>query len=135
MPDQNRDVHRVVPGIDPGITRVKAEDGFVFVGPDGQAVTGEDLARCRALVLPPAWVDVWISLDPDGHIQAVGTDEAGREQYRYHPTWREHRAHAKFGRMLQLASALPRVFEQYANGRTMALNGSPELALLDLVGL
>ncbi|WP_340536861.1 DNA topoisomerase IB [Nocardioides sp. GXZ039] len=110
--EQSTRVHRVVPGVDPGITRVRTKTGFDYLGPDGKPVDKADRARCEALVLPPAWTEVWISVDPDGHIQAVGTDEAGREQYRYHGEWKQHRAHVKFGRMLQLASALP-----HARGR------------------
>lgn len=60
-----------------------------------------------ALVIPPAWEQVWISIDPLGHIQAVGTDEAGRRQYLYHPLWRERRDKGKFARALALAEALP----------------------------
>jgi len=58
--------------------------GFRYVKVDGSALRDpEDLARVRALVLPPAWTDVWICADPRGHIQALGTDAAGRRQYRY----------------------------------------------------
>ncbi len=112
-------LHRVVPGVDPGITRVRTAQGFTFIGPDGNPVGAADRKRAEALVLPPAWTQVWISTDPDGHIQAVGVDEAGREQYRYHEAWTQHRAEVKFGRMLQLASALP-----HARGRvTRDLHG------------
>ena len=60
----------------------------------------EALSRIKALVIPPAWEDVWICLDPDGHIQAVGTDAAGRRQYRYHDLWREQRDRVKHDRVL-----------------------------------
>jgi DNA topoisomerase IB len=67
------------------------------------------VARIRSLVIPPAWQDVWICTDPAGHIQAVGTDAAGRRQYLYHDLWREQRDHEKHDRMLEFGAALPRV--------------------------
>jgi len=71
-------------------------------------VTESDiLDRIRALVIPPAWQDVWICPWPHGHIQAVGTDAAGRRQYRYHDAWREQRDRDKHDRVLQLAARLP----------------------------
>jgi DNA topoisomerase IB len=60
-------------------------------------------------VIPPAWEDVWICADPDGHIQAVGTDSAGRRQYRYHDLWREQRDRREHDRMLEFGAALPRI--------------------------
>jgi DNA topoisomerase-1 len=65
------------------------------------------LERIRALAVPPAWTDVWICPDPHGHLQAVGTDAAGRRQYRYHERWRARRDHEKFEQMLLFARALP----------------------------
>lgn len=62
-----------------------------------------------ALVIPPAWEDVWISEHPAGHILAVGTDVAGRRQYRYHDLWREQRDREKHDRVLEFGAALPRV--------------------------
>src|SRR5262249_29564329 len=62
-----------------------------------------------ALAIPPAWTDVWICPDPDGHLQAVGTDAAGRRQYRYHDRWRARRDREKFERMVEFARALPRL--------------------------
>jgi len=69
------------------------------------------LARIRSLVIPPAWQDVWICPDPAGHIQATGTDAAGRRQYRYHDLWREQRDQEKHDRMLEFGAALPRMRE------------------------
>jgi DNA topoisomerase IB len=86
--------------------------GFCYLGPDGARITDPGaLARIRALVIPPAWEDVWISADPLGHIQAVGTDAAGRRQYRYHDLWREQRDREKHDRMLEFGGALPPVRE------------------------
>lgn len=92
----------------PGITRHPAKNGFDYRLPDGALVRDLDtLKRIRSLVIPPAWTDVWICLDPNGHIQATGRDQRGRKQYRYHPRWREVRDEAKFHKMLTFARVLP----------------------------
>jgi len=92
----------------PGITRHKARNGFDYRTPDGELVRDIDtLKRIRALAIPPAWTDVWICPDPNGHLQAVGRDQRRRKQYRYHPRWREVRDEAKFGKMLVFSRALP----------------------------
>src|SRR6201996_2162575 len=92
----------------PGITREAGPDGFRVRDPSGALVTDPGtLARVRALVLPPAWRDVWISPDPRGHIQATGVDTRGRTQYRYHDRWREQPDAQKFAHMLRFALALP----------------------------
>lgn len=92
----------------PGIARVRAADGFRYLGPTGAPVTDEEtLRRIRALRIPPAWENVWISADPRGHIQATGVDRQGRLQYLYHREWREQRDAQKFAHMLRFASALP----------------------------
>ncbi len=101
-------LRRVSPGEDPGITRRRAGDGFRYRTTDGGAVRTRDIDRIRALVIPPAWEDVWICADPRGHIQAVGTDAAGRRQYLYHPDWTAPRDRGKYARALALAEALPR---------------------------
>ena len=76
----------------------------------GEAVTDDTtLARIKSLVIPPAWTEVWICPDPNGHIQAVGRDARGRKQYRYHPRWREVRDGTKYARMLAFAAALPAI--------------------------
>jgi DNA topoisomerase IB len=95
---------------EPGYTRRRCGKGFVLLDPAGQRV--EDAAvveRIQGLVIPPAWKDVWISSHPNGHIQAVGTDAAGRKQYRYHDAWRLRRDAQKFDRMITFAQALPAV--------------------------
>src|ERR1700761_4705277 len=74
----------------PGLTRRRAGKGFSYRDADGRRVSDPStLARIRTLAIPPAWTKVWICPDPDGHIQAVGQDERGRKQYRYHPRFRE----------------------------------------------
>jgi DNA topoisomerase I len=101
------ELRRVDPA-EPGLTRKGRGRGFEFFDADGRKVTDPALvARCKALVIPPAWREVWICSDPDGHLQAVGVDEAGRRQYRYHEEWRRRRDAEKFDRMLDFARALP----------------------------
>lgn len=100
-------LHRVRPHTDPGFIRRRRGRGFSYADADGAAPSVTDRARIAALVLPPAWTDVWISADPDGHVQAVGTDAAGRVQYRYHDEWTATRALRKFDRALALAAVLP----------------------------
>jgi DNA topoisomerase I len=91
-----------------GIGRVRIADGFHYLQPSGAEVTeSQTLARIRALAIPPAWSEVWISPDPFGHIQATGVDSRGRTQYRYHQLWREQRDEQKFDHMLRFAQALP----------------------------
>jgi DNA topoisomerase I len=92
----------------PGSSRVRDEGGFRYLDPAGAEISDAvTLDRIRALRIPPAWADVWISPDPLGHIQATGTDSKGRLQYLYHQLWREQRDAQKFGHMLRFASALP----------------------------
>jgi len=98
----------------PGIRRVRRGSGFGSVDPDGRAVDPETRERAKALVVPPAWQDVWISPYPNGHIQAVGTDDAGRRQYLYHEKWHEARDREKHDRVLTLARKLPAARQQVA---------------------
>jgi DNA topoisomerase-1 len=94
----------------PGIRRVKNGKGFRFLRPDGKPLTArKHLERIRALVIPPAWTDVWISPDPLGHLQATGRDARRRKQYRYHARWREVRDETKYGRMSEFGKALPAI--------------------------
>lgn len=92
----------------PGIRRVRRGRGFSYEWADGRKVTEADvLERIAGLVLPPAWSDVWICAHPRGHIQAIGTDAAGRRQYRYHDEWRVQRDAEKHERVLTFARRLP----------------------------
>lgn len=99
---------RVRPIDDAGFRRVRAGKGFRYLDAKGAPAPERHVERIRALVIPPAWEDVWISVRPDGHIQAVGTDEAGRRQYIYHSEWSAGRDRRKYARALQLAETLPR---------------------------
>ena len=102
-----------------GIVRKKRGKGFSYVTTSGRVVRdASTLARIRALVIPPAWTTVWISPDPEGHIQATGRDARGRKQYRYHPRWREVRDAVKFNRLVEFCHALPKI--RGAVGRDLA---------------
>jgi DNA topoisomerase IB len=94
---------------EPGWTRRRAGKGFVYVDAEGNRVDGTDVERIKALVIPPAWKDVWICTVENGHLQCVGTDDAGRRQYLYHPDWRKKQDEAKFARVVQMAKRLPTV--------------------------
>jgi DNA topoisomerase IB len=92
----------------PGLTRRRYGRGFRYFDACGQPVTDPTIkARIESLVIPPAWREVWICPTPNGHIQATGTDAAGRRQYLYHQVWREQRDLEKFDRMLDFAERLP----------------------------
>jgi DNA topoisomerase-1 len=100
----------------PGIRRIKRGRGFAYVDPDGRRVrAAAELARIRALVIPPAWTDVWICADLRGHLQATGRDARGRKQYRYHPKWREVRDETKYDRVIGFAHALPLIRRKTAD--------------------
>jgi DNA topoisomerase-1 len=101
---------RYVSDTDPGITRHRSGSGFVYNSASGKKITDHDeFLRIKALVIPPAWTDVWICPYANGHIQAVGRDARGRKQYRYHTSWREARDNAKYHKMIQFAEALPKI--------------------------
>lgn len=94
----------------PGLRRSKRGRGFSYLNELGDRVTDpETLLRIRELAIPPAWQDVWICSDPRGHLQATGTDAAGRKQYLYHPRWRARRDREKFERALRFARSLPKL--------------------------
>ncbi|HET7458542.1 MAG TPA: hypothetical protein VFJ74_12905 [Gemmatimonadaceae bacterium] len=97
----------------PGIVRKRHGKGFTYVDADGRVVRDRAaIRRFRSLAIPPAWTSVWICPDPDGHLQVTARDARGRKQYRYHPSFREHRDGTKFERMLALSDVLQRVRER-----------------------
>ncbi|TFB67438.1 DNA topoisomerase IB [Cryobacterium sp. Hz9] len=113
----------------PGYARRRSGTGFSYRDPAGGPVTEKELReRFAALAIPPAWTDVWISPHPNGHIQAIGVDAAGRRQYIYHPVWREQKDRLKFERALQLAESLPRVRGQVT--RELRGDGPPRTRAL-----
>jgi DNA topoisomerase-1 len=92
----------------PGLHRIRRGRGFSYIDDNHDRVTdGEVLSRIEALVIPPAWKRVWICPHSNGHIQAVGTDAAGRRQYIYHERWQEERSEEKYERTVSLAKHLP----------------------------
>ncbi|MGW6274792.1 DNA topoisomerase IB [Streptomyces sp. NPDC055060] len=94
----------------PGIRRVRSGRGFRYTDASGRPVTDPaEKERLRGLVIPPAWRDVWICPWPNGHLQAVGTDDAGRRQYLYHPHFRERQESAKHEHVLEVGAVLPQV--------------------------
>jgi DNA topoisomerase-1 len=97
---------------DPGWSRRRAGKGFTYLDERGSKLSADDAQRAKDLVIPPAWTDVWICPWPNGHLQAVGTDDAGRRQYLYHPDWRTKRDAAKHLRMLDFGRVLSKAREQ-----------------------
>jgi DNA topoisomerase-1 len=105
----------------PGLSRRLVGKTFQYFDANGKRVRNRDtLARINALVLPPAWTDVWICLDPVGHLQATGLDARGRKQYRYHPLWRQVRDEAKYYRLLRFGKALSRIRRRVARDLRIA---------------
>ncbi|KQQ62352.1 DNA topoisomerase [Pseudomonas sp. Leaf127] len=97
----------------PGFSRKILRGKFAYFDLDGQHIRDQaEIERINALVIPPAYTDVWICADPRGHLQATGRDARGRKQYRYHPRWREIRDQDKYTRMMAFGSALPKVRKQ-----------------------
>ncbi len=109
---------------EPGIRRIKAGRGFWYRKPDGRRVTdAPTLDRIRAIVIPPAWTDVWICPLPNGNIQATGRDLRGRKQYRYHARWTACRCETKFSSLALFADALPAIRD--AVDRDLRRHGLP----------
>jgi DNA topoisomerase IB len=94
----------------PGIGRRRRGRSVEYVDPDGARIDDPDvLARIGELAIPPAWREVWICMDPLGHLQATGIDAAGRKQYLYHDRWRAHRDRLKFDSMTSFGRSLPKL--------------------------
>jgi DNA topoisomerase-1 len=92
------------------LRRIPRGAGFSYCHEDGRRVRDKaELARLKALAVPPAYVEVRFAADPSAHLQAVGTDAAGRLQYRYHPAWTDVREAVKARRLATLARALPEI--------------------------
>lgn len=101
---------RYVSGEEPGITRHRSGAGFSYRSATGETIRDRrERRRIQALVIPPAWTDVWICSDPEGHLQATGRDARVRKQYRYHPRFREAQDVAKFSRLCMFGLSLSRM--------------------------
>ena len=109
--------------------REPAGDSFRYLDASGDPVDDEaTLKRIKSLAIPPAWTDVWICPQANGHLQATGRDARGRKQYRYHPKWREVRDEVKYERMINFGKALPQIRKEVE--RALALPGLPREKVL-----
>jgi DNA topoisomerase-1 len=116
---------------EPGYTRQKRGSGFAYRDRHGEAITARAREWIESLVIPPAWSDVWICADRNGHLLATGRDAEGRKQYLYHPTWTELRDAAKFDRMQDFGKRLKRVRRQTEHD--LSLDGTPRERVLALI--
>lgn len=112
----------VTPGTK-GWTRRRAGKGFTYLDHDGERLPADEVERIKSLAIPPAWEEVWICPVANGHIQAVGTDDAGRRQYLYHPEWRAKKDVEKFDRVLAASERLPEARRRVT--RDLRLEGMP----------
>ena len=133
-----RHVDDTRPGIRRRSTGKKLRQGkrfvpqFVYQHPDGRRIDDDATEqRIRKLAIPPAWTDVWICTDPNGHLQATGRDARGRKQYRYHPRWRDERDGTKYSRMIAFGQSLPQLRRRIATD--LRLPGLPRRKVLATV--
>jgi DNA topoisomerase-1 len=113
----------------PGIRRERTDEGFRYFDAKGEPVDEETtLKRIKSLAIPPAWTEVWICPQANGHLQATGRDARGRKQYRYHPKWREVRDEVKYERMIKFGQALPAIRREV--DRALDLPGLPREKVL-----
>lgn len=117
---------------EPGISRKKRGKKFQYFDPEGHLIRDKrEIARINAIVIPPAWTDVWICPRPNGHILATGRDDKGRKQYRYHPRWSDTRSSDNFSRMLRFAEHLPHI--RQVTDRHLRLPNLPREKVLAVV--
>ena len=90
-----------------GIQRQKKGEGFVYIYDDKPLKDKEELQRIKKLAIPPAWTNVWICANENGHIQATGFDINHRKQYRYHSLWNTLRNETKFHHLYEFGKLLP----------------------------
>lgn len=116
----------------PGIRRKRWGRGFSYFDSEGNRIKNPSvLKRVRGLVIPPAWVDVWICANPQGHIQATGRDQKKRKQYIYHPRWEKIRNQTKFDRLYEFGMALPGIRDAVdADMKKRTLNRERVLAVV-----
>jgi len=113
----------------PGIRRERMRGRFRYVDPAGKLIQDQaTLARIKALVIPPAWSEVWICADPNGHVQVTARDARGRKQYRYHPLWRKARDENKYEHLIAFGHALPGIRSRVEED--LALPGLPRAKVL-----
>lgn len=98
-----------------GWTRRRCGRGFIYCRADGTRIAeAAIIERLRCIGIPPAWEEVWICPEPDGHLLATGRDEKGRKQYIYHPDWMAYNQATKFQKMIRFAEQLPHIRRQLA---------------------
>ncbi|UAY53972.1 DNA topoisomerase IB [Arachidicoccus terrestris] len=123
MPDQHFDSRpealleqahlRYIDRYSNGIFRIKKGNAFGYVDHKGNDISDDrTLDRIKALIIPPAWEQVWICPYSNGHLQATGIDAAGRKQYRYHNKWLELRNQTKFDNLMDFGRELPSLRRQ-----------------------
>jgi len=106
---------RYVSDRSPGFRRIGSGKAFRYLDTRSHVIKNSDIQRrILRLAIPPAWTDVWICPNPEGHLQAVGRDARGRKQYRYHPHWRNTRDETKYHRMAHFGKALPKIRRKVA---------------------
>ncbi len=116
----------------PGIRRELHNEQYIYYKPDGSRIDEEkELERIKSLAIPPAYTDVWICPNPNGHLQATARDAKGRKQYRYHKKWRETRDETKYGRMRAFGDVLPIIYEKVK--QDLARPGLPREKVLAIV--
>lgn len=123
-----------VTDLEPGIKRVKGENGFSYWLNDEEIEDEETLRRIKKLAIPPAWENVWICASENGHLQATGIDSKNRKQYRYHTLWNQVRNQTKFLKMIEFGQALPAMRLQVE--KDLAKSGlPPEKVLAAIVSI
>ncbi|WP_407297352.1 DNA topoisomerase IB [Stutzerimonas zhaodongensis] len=116
----------------PGISRRKLRGKFAYFLPTGERIRDPlEISRINKLAIPPAYTDVWICPDPQGHLQATGRDARGRKQYRYHARWREVRDSNKYERIMSFGAALPQMRQRLE--KRLAMRGMPREKVMALV--
>jgi DNA topoisomerase-1 len=126
-----RYVHDDRPGIrrEPEPDGPSGKEGFRYLDARGDPIDDDaTLKRIRSLAIPPAWTEVWICPQANGHLQATGRDARGRKQYRYHARWREVRDEVKYERMIKFGKALPVIRKEV--DRALGLPGLPREKVL-----
>lgn len=112
-----------------GISRRKHGKNFLFYSSRGVPIRNPaELHRIKALAIPPAWNDVWISPFPNSHLQATGRDARGRKQYRYHHSWREWRDQTKYDHLMEFGRVLPKLRRRVM--KDLSLPGLPQAKVM-----
>ncbi len=117
-----------------GIRRIRKGTGFSYRSPDGRLLSRNERLRVQRLGIPPAYQDVWICPNPNGHLQATGRDMRGRKQYRYHPLWSSAQSETKYADLVRFAEALP-VIRQHVKSAVSGRAGDRDFTLAAIIML